>query len=72
MFTKRIKIKMIEKDVSGADIARKVGVHRSAINHVINGKNRSPRLRQAIADALGEKYDTLWGEARSDSAHYQS
>jgi len=51
---------MLEKEVSGAEIARKAGVDRSAIHHVIAGRVISPRLRKEIADALGTQVDALW------------
>jgi len=51
---------MLEKEVSGASIARKAEVDRSAVAHVIAGRVKSPRLRKAIADALGTQVDDLW------------
>lgn len=59
---KKIKIVMIEKEVTGAEIARRAGVDRSSIHHVITGKCRSARLRQAIAEALEVTVDELWPE----------
>ncbi len=56
----RIKIEMIKKGVKGAEIARRAGVTRVAIYHVIEGRVRSPRLRQAIASALGMSVEKLW------------
>lgn len=53
---------MIEKEVTGADIARRAGVDRSSIHHVITGKTKSPRLRQFIADVLGVRVADLWPE----------
>lgn len=59
---KKIKIVMIEKEITGAEIARRAGVDRSSIHHVITGKCRSERLRQVIAEALGVTVDELWPE----------
>lgn len=59
---KKIRMKMIEMDITGAEIARKIDVHRSAINNTIKGKLRSFRLRKAIADALQLKVTDLWQE----------
>lgn len=53
----KIKIKMLELGISGAEIARKEHVHRTAIYHVIAGRSRSKALREAIETALEE---TFW------------
>lgn len=57
---KRIRILMLLKGISGAEIARRAGVDRTAIYKVIDGISRSPRLRKAIADALGIPVEELW------------
>lgn len=57
---KKIKHLMIEKEVSGAEIGRRVGVTRQAVYHVIAGIRVSPHLRQAIAEALGVRIESLW------------
>ena len=49
------------RNIKAIDIARKLGVHSSAIYHEIRGKHSSRRLREAIADAVGIPYDKLWG-----------
>jgi DNA-binding XRE family transcriptional regulator len=59
---KKIRMKMIEMDVSGAEIAREIGVHRSAINNTVKGILKSFRLRRAIADALQLKVTDIWPE----------
>ncbi|PKN16534.1 MAG: hypothetical protein CVU66_00590 [Deltaproteobacteria bacterium HGW-Deltaproteobacteria-23] len=60
---KKIKKLMIDKGVSGAAIARKSGVERSAISHVIAGRSKSPLLRQSIAAALNVPIDKLWPDS---------
>ncbi|MDG6005520.1 MAG: hypothetical protein E3K29_06685 [Candidatus Brocadia sp.] len=56
----KIKIELIKKNTSGFEIARKMGVSRSAIYLTIYGKRKSPRLRKAIADAIDMKVEDLW------------
>jgi lambda repressor-like predicted transcriptional regulator len=56
----KIRIRMLEKGVSGADIARTMHVDRTAVYHVIAGRSKSPRLRKAIARALGVRVPNLW------------
>jgi lambda repressor-like predicted transcriptional regulator len=53
---------MLRKGLSGAEISRRVGVTRQAINGVINLKWKSRRIRKAIANNLGVKYRNLWDE----------
>jgi lambda repressor-like predicted transcriptional regulator len=66
----KIKIEMLKAGVSGAEIARRLKVSRHAVYHVIAGRNRTPRIRKAIARALGMKVEELWptnGASRSDN-----
>ena len=56
----KIKIKLLEAGISGAEIARRANVDRTAIYHVIAGRSRSVRLRRAIAKALGMNVSELW------------
>ena len=58
----KIKVEMLKKRLSGADIARKAGVDPSAVYHVVSGRSKSKKLRQAIADALETSYEDIWGE----------
>jgi lambda repressor-like predicted transcriptional regulator len=56
----KIKIRLLEKGITGAEIARRVGVTRVAIYLTISGEVKSQRLRKAIADALGVPVSELW------------
>jgi len=56
----KIKIKMLEKGVTGASISRTLGVTRAAVYHVVAGRNKSKRIRRAIAHALGMRVSELW------------
>jgi len=58
---KKIKIEMIKKGITGAEIARNAGVTRIAIYHIIEGRRRSPRLRRAISAAL-DLPRSIWEE----------
>lgn len=57
---------MLLRNISGAEIARRAGVNRTAIYNVIDGKSKSYRLRKAIADAIGESVEDLWSEDKKD------
>jgi len=65
----RIKIELLGKGVSGAAIARQLGVDRTAIYHVIAGRSRSQRLRLAIANALGVTVKDLWPDEITNHRH---
>ena len=68
---KKIKKLMVDLGVSQAGIARKAGVDRSAINHVVFGRVVSPRLRILIAEELKSTVKDLWleGKAASSEKH---
>lgn len=57
----KIKVLMLRKGISGAEIGRKLGLTRYAVNGVINFRWKSPTVRKAISDALGISYKELWG-----------
>lgn len=57
----RIKILMLEKGVTQADLARQMDVSRSAVNHVINGRVESERIKKGIAKGLKMSYKKVWG-----------
>lgn len=56
----KIKIELLKKGIAGAEIARRCGVTRAAIYHVIEGRVRSHRLRSAIAKAIEIPLKELW------------
>lgn len=58
--SQQIKILMLLKGISGAEIARRAGVHRTMVYHVIEGRSKSHRIRKAIAEALKVGYKELW------------
>lgn len=58
---KRIRIEMLKRDITGAEIARRLGVDRTAIYKTIDGTCRSMRLRRAICEATGLPW-SIWDE----------
>lgn len=65
---KTIKKLMIDKDVKGAEIARTVGCTRQNVYHVIKGRQATPKIRQAIAEALGVRVSDLWPDEKPKRA----
>ena len=60
MTSKEIKILMELLDVTQTQVARKLKVTVPAINSVIKGLRRNPRIRKAIADAVGRSVEQVW------------
>ncbi len=59
---KVIKKTLIDKELSVADVARKIHRSRTWVSLVINGRKKSEGSRRAIAKALGARYEDLWHE----------
>ena len=57
---KKIRMILLEKEISAAEIARQAGVSRSAITYTMMGKIKSKKLRTAIARAIGVEIEDLW------------
>ena len=57
----KIRIEMIKQGITGGEIARRLGVDRSAIWHAVSGNIRSSRIRKGICDALGLPM-SIWEE----------
>ena len=51
MFSKQVKIKLIEKDMTSADLAAALGVTQAAVSQYLSG-NPSYSTMKKIADAL--------------------
>lgn len=64
----KIKVLMLQAGISAAEIGRRIGTTRQAVSGVINFCWGSPRVRKAIADALGVAEEELWGNAKRKAA----
>ena len=60
MKAKKVKILLIEKDLTQAEIGRRLGYSKGMINHVIRGRVRHPFIEEAVARMLGQKPEELW------------
>jgi len=63
----KIKIELLKKGVTGAEIARQLGVHRVAVYLVISGKSKSHRIRRAICQHTGLPW-SIWAELDREKA----
>lgn len=57
---KKIKTLMIIKGIKGVHLAKELGVHPSLIYHVINGRKKSKRIAEYIAQRLNVPYNDLF------------
>lgn len=57
---KKILKRMIDREMTQTEIARKYGVSVPVIHQVIAGKRQSERLRKAIAKELGLRPSDIW------------
>jgi len=57
---KRVKIALINKYMTASNLAQEIGISRYMINRVINGRRRSKKTEQRIAEYLGESTDYLF------------
>ena len=55
-WSKRIKIAMLEKDMSQAELAERVGRTRAYVANIINGRIVSPPTMRLISDVLNVKW----------------
>jgi lambda repressor-like predicted transcriptional regulator len=61
----KVKIRMLERGQTYAKIAEPLGVTVPAVCRVMLGKEKSPRIRKAIATALGWPASRIWADAGS-------
>jgi predicted transcriptional regulator len=56
-----IRVKMMERGITGAAIARSLGITTEAVNKEIQGIRTSSRIRRALCDTL-ELNPAIWGK----------
>ena len=60
-----IKVALIRAKKTQAQIARKLGVSKVIVTHVIKNQRTSHRVRRAIAKAIGRRINELWPESNN-------
>jgi len=63
-----IKICLMQKGVTQADIARRRNVTRSMVWTCIVGRSRSMHILKEIADAIGKPISEIWPDAFKKSS----
>lgn len=64
----RIKILLLERGLTQAEIARSIGVSRAHVGQVINGQKQNPKLRRQIAKILDLPAEDLWQDRQDKMA----
>lgn len=68
MSTRQIKALMVLRGVKSKDIAHETGVTETWVSLVLNGRRKSPRIRKAIANAVGIPVEDLWPNGNNKAA----
>jgi hypothetical protein len=61
-----IRSRLMLKRLTVTEAARRLGISRQMLHGVITGTKASRRVRRGMAELLGLKYRTLWGEAEPE------
>jgi len=61
--SQEVKAKMVLRNISQTSIAEKLNITPGTVSAVVNGKRKSRRVQEAIAEELGIKYKALWGKS---------
>lgn len=62
------KAELLRKGLSMSDVARELGISAHHISRVVAGERRSPRVEQAIADAIGLPVADVFEPMTAESA----
>ena len=63
---RNIKAALVLAGVTQSEIARSLEVTVSSVNDVISGRRDNPRIRSAIASAIGKPVSEIWPDAKSE------
>ena len=60
MTPQQIRASLILAGITGKKIAESVGMSPQAVSLAIYGKYKNPRIKKAIAEAVGRPYEDVW------------
>jgi lambda repressor-like predicted transcriptional regulator len=63
-----IQAALKKSGVSQAVLARRLGVTKGAVTFVVQGRSKSRRIAEAIAQIVGHSIDELWPGTYDDEA----
>ncbi|MFA7346876.1 MAG: helix-turn-helix domain-containing protein [Desulfurivibrionaceae bacterium] len=61
-----IRAAMVLAQTKIKDIAEQCGHHPPAVHQVINNERPNPRIRAAIAEAIGKPVEEIWPVQKSE------
>ena len=64
----QIKARLIERGITQAAIAQKLGISHITVSIVIGGYGTSRRIQEYIAELLGMKFKDLWNKHHRKAA----
>lgn len=64
-----IKNALKERQTTQTQIAKMLHVSPVSVNDVVTGKRKTPRIRQAIAFALGKSVSEIWPEPAKEEGN---
>lgn len=60
-----IRILLLQRSISQAEIGRRLGITRSAVHALIEGRLTSPERRAQVAELLGMSAGDIWDTSTS-------
>lgn len=63
-----IKIELLRIGVTQSEIANRLKVSVGSVNDVISGRRITPRIRTAIANAIGKPVEKIWPPTQEKAA----
>jgi transcriptional regulator with XRE-family HTH domain len=62
MFHCKVKSKLQGEGMTQTALAQKLGVDKSTVTLLLNGRIVSPYLQRQVAELLGDDEESLWGD----------
>lgn len=72
MTNREIKARLILRGITMTEIARSLNVTHAAVSRVISGRDATPRIRQAVAQAIGVPVEEIWPDMATDATRRPS
>jgi len=60
MTPNEIRAELIRRNITVTSIAKQLGLKQPNVSAVIRGGRRTPKVRKAIADAIGKSVSEIW------------
>ena len=60
MRSNHLHAELVRRGITQAEIARRLGLDRRTVNHIVRGRGRSRRVEELIAELIGKSAATLF------------